>query len=54
MRMTADDVKWLQEGSINAKEDITVGIENGPEAFVAMLRGENLGKAVLKIADPDL
>ncbi|XRM41993.1 hypothetical protein ABZX51_005236 [Aspergillus tubingensis] len=45
---------WLQEGSINAKEDITVGIENGPEAFVAMLRGENLGKAVLKIADPDL
>ncbi|PYH71659.1 MDR family NADP-dependent oxidoreductase [Aspergillus vadensis CBS 113365] len=45
---------WLQEGSINAKEDITVGIENGPEAFVAMLRGENLGKAVLKIADPEL
>ncbi|GLA36847.1 hypothetical protein AnigIFM63309_003282 [Aspergillus niger] len=45
---------WLQKGSINAKEDITVGIENGPEAFVAMLRGENLGKAVLKIADPDL
>ncbi|GKZ30623.1 hypothetical protein AbraIFM66950_009770 [Aspergillus brasiliensis] len=46
--------QWLQEGSIQAKEDITVGIENGAEALVAMLRGDNLGKAVLKIADPDL
>ncbi|OJJ70491.1 hypothetical protein ASPBRDRAFT_128180 [Aspergillus brasiliensis CBS 101740] len=46
--------QWLQEGSIQAKEDITVGIENGAEALVAMLRGDNLGKAVLKVADPDL
>ncbi|PYI11184.1 oxidoreductase [Aspergillus sclerotiicarbonarius CBS 121057] len=44
---------WLREGSIVAKEHITTGIENGPEAFLAMLRGENLGKAILKIADPE-
>ncbi|PWY95818.1 oxidoreductase [Aspergillus sclerotioniger CBS 115572] len=44
---------WLRDGSIIAKEHVTTGIENGPEGFVAMLRGENLGKAVLKIADPE-
>ncbi|RAL00944.1 MDR family NADP-dependent oxidoreductase [Aspergillus ibericus CBS 121593] len=44
---------WLREGSIVAKEHITTGIENGPEALVGMLRGENLGKAILKIADPE-
>ncbi|OOF97434.1 hypothetical protein ASPCADRAFT_129123 [Aspergillus carbonarius ITEM 5010] len=44
---------WLRDGSIIAKEHLTAGIENGPEAFVAMLRGENLGKAILKIADPE-
>ncbi|PYI18021.1 putative zinc-type alcohol dehydrogenase-like protein PB24D3.08c [Aspergillus japonicus CBS 114.51] len=44
---------WLLDGSIKTKEDITTGIENGPEALVSMLRGGNRGKAILKIADPE-
>ncbi|KAJ5976322.1 zinc-type alcohol dehydrogenase-like protein PB24D3.08c [Penicillium waksmanii] len=44
---------WLVDGSIKTREDITVGIENGPEAFIAMLSGQNKGKATLKIADPE-
>jgi NADPH-dependent curcumin reductase CurA len=44
--------KWLAEGSFKAKTSITDGIDKGPEGFVGMLKGENFGKAVLKIADP--
>lgn len=44
--------KWINEGSFNAKIHETVGIENAAEAFVGMLKGENFGKAVLKVKDP--
>ncbi|PYH45037.1 MDR family NADP-dependent oxidoreductase [Aspergillus saccharolyticus JOP 1030-1] len=44
---------WLLDGSIKATEDITTGIEHGPEALVSMLRGGNRGKTILKIADPE-
>ena len=45
--------KWVADGSFKVQESITDGIDKGPEAFVGMLRGENFGKAVLKIADPE-
>lgn len=41
--------KWLADGSFKATFSETEGIENGPQAFVGMLKGENFGKAVLKI-----
>ncbi|KAL1979450.1 hypothetical protein VTN96DRAFT_5948 [Rasamsonia emersonii] len=44
---------WLKEGRIKSKEHITEGIDHAADAFVAMLRGENFGKAILKIADPE-
>lgn len=40
---------WLGDGSVKAKLHITDGIDNGPEAFVGMLQGENFGKAVLRV-----
>lgn len=40
--------QWLAEGSIKAKQAVTEGIDNAPEAFVGMLQGKNFGKAVLK------
>jgi NADPH-dependent curcumin reductase CurA len=43
--------KWLHEGTLKAKINITDGIDNAPEGFVGMLEGKNFGKAVLKIAD---
>ena len=43
--------KWLLDGSFVAQDDVTEGIDKAPEAFVGMLKGENFGKAVLKIAD---
>ena len=42
---------WLEDGKIVYKEDITVGLENAPEAFLGLFRGKNFGKAMVKIAD---
>lgn len=41
--------KWLKDGSFKAKIHEDVGIEKGPDAFVGMLKGDNFGKAILKI-----
>jgi NADPH-dependent curcumin reductase CurA len=41
---------WLAEGKIKAREDIVEGLENFPEAFLKLFRGENLGKLVIKVA----
>ncbi|KAG5684868.1 hypothetical protein PVAND_014078 [Polypedilum vanderplanki] len=41
--------KWIEEGKIKYKETITEGFENMPAAFIDMLRGENTGKAIVKV-----
>lgn len=41
--------KWIAEGTFKATFSETEGIEHGPEGFIGMLKGENFGKAVLKI-----
>ncbi|OTA98592.1 hypothetical protein M426DRAFT_325861 [Hypoxylon sp. CI-4A] len=41
--------KWILDGSFKAKIDVTEGIDRAAEGFVGMLKGENFGKAVLKI-----
>jgi len=43
--------QWIKDGSITVKMSVTEGIDNAAEGFVGMLKGENFGKAVLKIAD---
>ncbi|KFA61718.1 hypothetical protein S40285_03465 [Stachybotrys chlorohalonatus IBT 40285] len=40
---------WLADGSFKAKLHVVEGIDKAGEAFVEMLKGGNLGKAVLKI-----
>lgn len=46
--------KWLHDGTFKTQMSVTEGIDNGPEGFVGMLQGKNFGKAVLKIADPEV
>ncbi|EXJ85088.1 hypothetical protein A1O3_05763 [Capronia epimyces CBS 606.96] len=41
--------RWLKEGSFKAKIHEWQGMENAADAFVGMLKGENFGKAVLKV-----
>ena len=44
---------WLLDGSFVYQEDMIVGLDKAPEAFLAMLKGENFGKSVVKITDPE-
>jgi NADPH-dependent curcumin reductase CurA len=41
---------WMSEGKLRYQEDIVEGIENTPEAFSRMLRGETRGKAMVRVA----
>ncbi|XP_046982371.1 prostaglandin reductase 1-like [Schistocerca americana] len=41
--------QWIKEGKLKYKETVTEGFQNTPKAFIGMLRGENLGKAVVKV-----
>ena len=43
--------RWVAGGEIRWREDVTDGLENAPRAFIGMLRGENRGKALVKVAD---
>jgi NADPH-dependent curcumin reductase CurA len=43
--------RWVAEGKIKWREDVTHGLENAPAAFMGMLRGENRGKALVKVAE---
>jgi NADPH-dependent curcumin reductase CurA len=40
---------WLSEGRIKYRETVIEGIENAPGAFIGLLRGENLGKMLVKL-----
>ncbi len=48
----ADLSQWIAEGMIAHAEDIQEGIENTPKTFLRLFEGKNLGKQLLKIADP--
>ncbi|MBI4083369.1 MAG: NADP-dependent oxidoreductase [Candidatus Lambdaproteobacteria bacterium] len=41
--------RWLREGKLVFREDVTVGLENAPAAFIGMLGGKNFGKALVKL-----
>ena len=44
--------RWVADGTIKYREDVTDGLENAPRAFIGMLNGENRGKTLVKVADP--
>jgi NADPH-dependent curcumin reductase len=40
----------IADGRIRYREDVTVGLENAPSAFIGMLEGRNFGKALVRVA----
>jgi NADPH-dependent curcumin reductase CurA len=40
---------WLAEGRIRLAETIVDGVENAPEAFIGLMRGENVGKMLVRV-----
>ena len=43
---------WAAEGKIKNQIDVVEGLENTPDAFRRLFTGENLGKQLVKVADP--
>jgi len=44
--------RWVSEGKIVYREDIAEGLENCPETLGNLFKGKNLGKQLLKLANP--
>jgi NADPH-dependent curcumin reductase CurA len=44
--------EWVRDGRLRYRETVIEGIENAPRAFLGLLRGENLGKMLVKVG-PD-
>ena len=42
---------WVRSGKLKYKEDIVVGLENAPEAFIGMMGGKNFGKLLVQVSD---
>ena len=40
---------WLRSGEVEALQTVTDGLDNAPAAFLAMLRGGNVGKALVRL-----
>ena len=45
--------QWVASGAIDYRETVTDGLENAPEAFLGLFEGENIGKQLVKVSDPD-
>ncbi len=43
---------WVSSGQITFQEDIQEGLENAPETLNRLFTGQNVGKQLLRIADP--
>jgi NADPH-dependent curcumin reductase CurA len=43
----------VRDGAIRYEETVTEGLEHTPDAFMGLFTGENLGKALVKVADPE-
>lgn len=47
----ADMSQWLREGKVKSEETVVHGIENAAGAFMGLLRGENTGKMLVRLAE---
>ena len=45
----ADMRQWISGGIIKWEETIVEGLENAPQAFIGLFKGENMGKMIVKV-----
>ncbi|THD60232.1 NADP-dependent oxidoreductase [Phenylobacterium sp.] len=45
----ADLSQWVAEGKVTWKETVFEGIDQAPEAFIGLFKGENMGKMLVKL-----
>ena len=46
----AEVASLLQAGKLKSRETVVDGLSKAPQAFIGLLKGENFGKLVVKIA----
>ena len=46
-----DCSRWVREGKLKYREDVVVGLENAPTAFIGLLEGRNFGKLMVKVGE---
>jgi NADPH-dependent curcumin reductase CurA len=49
---TADLARWYGEGKLKNQVDLQHGLENAPKTIIRLFTGANIGKQLLKVADP--
>ncbi|MGH3127718.1 MAG: NADP-dependent oxidoreductase [Gaiellaceae bacterium] len=49
----AEASEWVRDGRLRYRETVVDGIENAPKAFLGLLRGENIGKMLVKVGPED-
>jgi len=42
---------WVKSGQVGYREDRWQGLENAPDAFAAMLKGDNFGKTIVQVSE---
>lgn len=47
----AEVAPWIADGRLQTRETIVDGIENAPQAFLGLLRGDNTGKMLVRIGN---
>jgi NADPH-dependent curcumin reductase CurA len=40
---------WIRDGKVTFEETVFDGVDNAVDAFLAMLRGGNLGKMIVRL-----
>ena len=50
VRAVSQLAKWVSQGKIKYNETIAEGLESAPKAFIGLLKGQNLGKQLVKLA----
>ena len=45
--------QWLREGKLKYSEHIVEGLENAVDAFLGLFRGDNIGKQLVHVSDPE-
>jgi NADPH-dependent curcumin reductase CurA len=43
---------WMAAGKLKSREDIVEGISSFPDAFLRLFKGENFGKLILRVGEP--
>ncbi len=49
----AEMARYLKAGTMKSKEDVVVGLHTFPHTLLKLFNGENFGKLVLQVAQPD-